>query len=241
MIKAVTFDLWNTVIEGSSMDYTRQRVNYLVDVLKSQSYSVDFDAVIDAYASAEAAFRWAREREFRFVSVRDRVDLILERLRIRLTEKWKAKITKEFEEAALKNPPPLVNGAKFVLESLYGKYLIGLICDSGVTPGRMLRKVLAANGVLKYFNCTVFSDEVGYNKPHSLMFSEALEKLRIKAEEAVHVGDLLSTDVAGAKAAGMKAVWVNRNKEAIQNTSYKPDYEISSLPKLIDLLENVLL
>ncbi|GAI01605.1 unnamed protein product, partial [marine sediment metagenome] len=62
------------------------------------------------------------------------------------------------------------------------------------------------HNVLKYFCCTIFSDEIGRNKPNPIVFRQALKKLEVKATEAVHVGDLPETDIAGAKAVGMKTV-----------------------------------
>jgi len=91
---------------------------------------------------------------------------------------------------------------------------------------------------LGFFGCTVFSDEVGYNKPHRIMFETALKVLGGKPSKGLHIGDLLQTDIAGAKAVGMKAVWLNRERS--QNTGlYAPDFEISRLINLLDVLKNI--
>ncbi|TET62984.1 MAG: hypothetical protein E3J47_02630 [Candidatus Stahlbacteria bacterium] len=46
-----------------------------------------------------------------------------------------------------------------------------------------------------------------------IVFSKALEKLKVRALETIHIGDLLETDIAGAKAVGMKTVWFNWKSE----------------------------
>lgn len=79
-----------------------------------------------------------------------------------------------------------------------------LVCDTGFTPARCVREALALHGLEldHYF----FSDEVGTPKPHAPIFLAALAATAARPEEAVHIGDLRRTDIAGARAAGMASV-----------------------------------
>ena len=83
---------------------------------------------------------------------------------------------------------------------------LALICDTGFTPGRVVRELLDRHGLLEPLEVLAFSNEVGVPKPHPQMFRAALEGLDVEAPGAVHVGDLRQTDVAGAVAAGMASV-----------------------------------
>jgi putative hydrolase of the HAD superfamily len=56
----------------------------------------------------------------------------------------------------------------------------------------------------------VVSDEYRINKPDKRLFYILLDKLNVKPEEAVLVGDAWEADIIGAKNAGIKAVWYNR-------------------------------
>lgn len=79
-----------------------------------------------------------------------------------------------------------------------------LICDTGFTPSRHVRRFLEEHGLAvdHYF----FSDIVGRPKPHRAMFDAALDAIGIKAPSAVHIGDLRRTDIAGARSVGMGTV-----------------------------------
>ena len=79
-----------------------------------------------------------------------------------------------------------------------------LICDTGFTPSRVVREALRMHSL--HLDHYFFSDEVGIPKPHAPMFLAALEATGAKPAEAVHIGDLRRTDVAGARAAGMAAI-----------------------------------
>ena len=72
------------------------------------------------------------------------------------------------------------------------------------------RQKLARVGLDRLVDVLVTSEEVGITKPSPGIFVEALARVRAGAEEAVMVGDAWSTDVEGARAAGVRAVWLNR-------------------------------
>ena len=237
MIKAITFDLWNTLI--CVKDYTSLRIEHLLELLDKENASSEEKLIRQVYISIQDLWRPDSAERYRFVSVKERVEMILKKLDIEIKQCPKLAIVRNFEEVILKDPPILLDGAKFTLESLYQKYPLGLVSDSGFTPGRILRKILQSLGVLKFFDCTVFSDEVGYNKPSPLMFSQALRLLKVEPKETIHVGDLLETDIAGAKLTGMLSIWINRRKKESDHKSFRPDYEISRLPELLPMLKKL--
>jgi len=70
------------------------------------------------------------------------------------------------------------------------------------------------------------------------MFEASLNELGVKPREAVHVGDLLHTDVAGAKAMGMKAIWM-KTVELPRVVKWKPDYEVTKIPQIVSILDEI--
>ncbi|MCW4026178.1 MAG: HAD family hydrolase [Candidatus Bathyarchaeota archaeon] len=237
LISLVTFDFWNTLF--SDMDYTDSRVQYLSDTLGERGLSRDYEKIKGAYLrSHEYAHRVGVNENHRYVTCWERVGRILGEMRVELPRKPRQSIVKKFEETVLEDPPSLVEDAREVLQELSSEYKMGIICDTGFTPGRVLRIVLEGADILGFFGCTVFSDEVGYNKPHRIMFETALKVLGGKPSEGLHIGDLLQTDVAGAKAVGMKAVWLNKERSQ-KSIPYAPNFQISKLTHLPDILRNV--
>jgi len=233
-MKAVTFDLWNTLI--SDKDYTGQRVKCLADALREMGISKSYDEIREAYISSHKyVHEICRGENYRYVSADERLNYILAGLSAELTKGLKRRVLEEFEEFVIADPPLLIKGVKETLESLSQKYKMGIICDTGITPGRVLRRVLAERQILRLFDATVFSDEVGYNKPHKAVFETALRKLKAKPAEAIHVGDLLDTDIAGARAVGMKTIWFNK-KGTVKSEPHKPDYAIKTFAGLLGIL-----
>jgi putative hydrolase of the HAD superfamily len=74
-----------------------------------------------------------------------------------------------------------------------------------------LHDVLERTGLRPLVDAVVISAELGVAKPDPAIFRAALRRLGATADGAVHVGDSLEHDVAGARAAGLEAVLVVRN------------------------------
>jgi putative hydrolase of the HAD superfamily len=93
------------------------------------------------------------------------------------------------------------------LEALKGRGLrLGLISnwDSSLEP------IIMDMGFGHYFSTIIASTVVRMHKPQPQIFDLALERMGISAAEAVHVGDHLQADVAGAHNAGLTPVLIDR-------------------------------
>ena len=96
-----------------------------------------------------------------------------------------------------------------------------------------LRQVLASVGLSGAVDEVVVSAEVGAVKPDREIFGTALERVRSSPEQALFVGDSLETDVAGARAAGLRALLIDRSGRLEAG-------EVERIYSLTDLLSLVL-
>jgi HAD superfamily hydrolase (TIGR01549 family) len=115
-------------------------------------------------------------------------------------------LTKEFEEASINAGVAPVEHARETLAALRAAHIrTGLVCDTGFTPGRVVRRLLEEAGLVEHLEVLAFSDEVGVPKPGHEIFAKVLAELGVRPPEAIHVGDLKRTDIAGAHDMGMHA------------------------------------
>ena len=115
-------------------------------------------------------------------------------------------LTKEFEEASIEAGVAAVEHASETLAALKAANIrLALVCDTGFTPGRVVRRLLDEVGLCDHLEVLCFSDEVGVPKPGNEIFAKALAELGVRPPEAIHVGDLKRTDIAGAHDMGMHA------------------------------------
>lgn len=81
-----------------------------------------------------------------------------------------------------------------------------------------LPPILEGLGIASLFDSVILSSRVGYAKPAPEIFHEALNRYRLKGDEALHVGDSRQKDVAGAKAAGLSAILLDRHDRAASDS-----------------------
>lgn len=126
-------------------------------------------------------------------------------------------------------------GAQEAMEALHGRYKLYLASNG--TAFVQHRRMQDAN-LYRFFDDLFISEEVGYNKPAKEFFEAAFAKIPgFSREQAIMVGDTLSSDILGGINAGIKTVWVNPGH--LSCGQVKPDYEIESIAQLPALLETL--
>lgn len=104
-----------------------------------------------------------------------------------------------------------------------------------ITNGfKEVQKLKLKNSKLQnYFDLIIISEEVGFKKPSPEIFEISIKKAKAKKEECIMIGDDLETDIKGAMAANMDAIWLNFNDE---KNIFKNVIEVNSLKELQGLL-----
>lgn len=241
-IKAVTFDLWQTLmLDTKELGEARakRRVTATLRELSNAGTPAEESLVWKAYTLVGEAQRGLGEQGMDF-TFREQVWFFLESVMPKLPTQLGPGRIKRIEwaygdDAFLSLPPPLAKGALNLLRKLTKQgYLLGLISNTGSTPGNTLRSYLKANGVLSYFNTLTFSDEICRRKPSVEMFQETVSSLGVTPQEVVHVGDHPTQDVSGALGAGLHAVWLKRNMDL--EPPGESDAVITDLSELSEVL-----
>jgi putative hydrolase of the HAD superfamily len=222
-IKAITFDLWDTMIRDDSDEPKRARQGlrrktderrHLVWEALSRTAPVDRAAVDLTYDAADAGFNIAWKEYAITWPVERRIRIVLQALGRSLPADEVAAIVRAHEEMELAVMPDPVPGIAAALAELSGRYRLAVVSDAIVSPGRCLRRLLEAHDLAKYFSGFAFSDEVGWAKPHRAMFETAAQQLGCEVAEMVHVGDRDHNDIKGPQALGMKAVLFTGRRDA---------------------------
>lgn len=106
----------------------------------------------------------------------------------------------------------LVPEAEEMLETLKNKgYRLFAASNSF---GHLQRSRLEQAGILHYFEDTFISMDIGYDKPDIRFYQEALRRAGLKSGEVLMIGDSMTTDIEGAKNAGIDALFFDRRNNA---------------------------
>ena len=91
-------------------------------------------------------------------------------------------------------------------------------------------------GLALPFDAILSSETARVYKPEAAAFQQILASLDVGAEESLYVGDSQFDDVQGAKGVGMRVAWVNRGGASPDPSLPAPDYVVSDLLEVLDIL-----
>jgi len=99
------------------------------------------------------------------------------------------------------------------------------------------RAKLTGSGLTPYFDVVIVSGEIGVGKPDARPFALALDRLGVvDRARAIMVGDSHERDLVGARNAGIRGVWIDRNGTGVAENSTAPEERITDLTQLLPLL-----
>lgn len=140
-------------------------------------------------------------------------------------------------EAYLSIGHHFMDGAERLLDGLKSRGYLLYLASNGTA--RVQHGRIASAGIAPYFEQMFISQEVGYDKPAPEFFECAFSTIPdFSREEAIIVGDSLTSDIRGGKNAGIETVWFNP-RGLPQKDGIVPDHTISHLDELIPLLERL--
>jgi len=221
MIKAIVFDLDNTLVDFMAM--------------KKQAIDAAIDAMVDAGLELERT------------EIKERIDTIYKERGIEYQQVFDDLIFGIFQkidhrvlaagiiayrrarEAALK-PYPHVTATLMELSRRGIK--LALLSDA---PSREAWLRLCYINFHHIFSNVVTFDDTGERKPSPKPFNKALELLGVKPEEALMVGDWPERDIKGAKAVGMKTAFA-RYGDTFGTIEHDADYELKDISELLKIV-----
>lgn len=214
-VDTILFDLDDTLCE-----YPVPYEDLLADAFERAGVEPYFDAVDVRRAASEVDARDPLDfREQSFAVVAESYDRDPEEAQI---------VARAFDGL---DPTEVVprEGAREVVETFRDWYTLGIVTNT--TPDAMRTK-LEAIGLLDHFDVCVAPGDTHAPKPDPSMFEYVLVELEASRERTVHVGNSTVSDVAGARAAGLRSVWVPTDRD--DGGGPEPTWDRRELGSLVD-------
>lgn len=213
MIRLVTFDFWDTLVTDSAENLRAQRALRVAAIRRALAEAgtpVTASGAEDVHERSGVILAeryWSRNRD---PSPTEQLRIVLDtagpETAARLAPAAFAEALEAYISPVLAHPPDLCPGAAAAVRELAARGVtLGIVSNTGRTPGLILRRVLEGHGLLGHFTAISYSDEVGVRKPDVEIFHATLARARVRPAEAVHIGDNPDADVMGARAVGMRA------------------------------------
>ncbi|HEY8119918.1 MAG TPA: HAD family hydrolase [Myxococcota bacterium] len=243
-LRAVVFDLFDTLVDLDMEGLPLVRVNgrsfpSTAGVLHAElarHAPVSLEEFAAAQRIVDQEVRAPRYEAGRELPTRERFDLVLAGLGVEHPD-LADRLTALHMALLVQQVRPLAHHAE-VLAALRSRVMLA-VC-SNFSHSQTAFAVLEAAGLRWHFDAVLVSDAVGYRKPRPEIFRATLGSLGVEPAEALHVGDSLSADVAGAAALGMRTAWITRRvakaEEALaKHAGARPDHVVSDLGEIAEI------
>lgn len=218
MIKAVIFDLWETIVP-TTIDFVHLKslteknglpVEEFVERYERSAQLGKFDSLETLRAGFLKAFP-GMDEEF---------------LESAFYEVWANRFDKVYFYP---------EAEKTLLKLRSEGYKVVLLSNTESFKAKEVEKKL---NFRKYFDSIFYSFEIGAVKPDKAAFNAVLNGLKLKPEECLMVGDSLRSDIFGANSVGMRTCRIVRSLSRVRNEHFgvKPDYVIGSLDEIFKIL-----
>ncbi len=221
MIKAVVFDLDNTLVDfmkmkrraieeaipamvDAGLDITTDEANKIIDTIYKEQ-GIEYQQVFDEFLR-----RVLKKVDYKILAAG-----IVAYRRAR--------------EAALIPYPHVYSTLNQLLKM---GIKMGIVSDA---PSKEAWLRLAYLNFHHIFDAVVTFEETGERKPNPAPFLMILKKLKVKPEEALMVGDWAERDIAGASNLGMKTAFA-RYGDTFNTVQHFADYELNDISQLIDII-----
>ncbi len=247
-ITAVTFDLWQTLlVDNRELGLTRSnaRLEGVQSILGDAGECFGLEHITEAYWDCYRKCAAIRDGLLD-VSFPEQINIFVENISPGLGERLQpvslTEISRVYADSFLEYPPPAHRDAVSVLRDVHEMGLrIGLISNTGMTPGTTFRTYLSNTGMLDFFETLTFSDEVKMSKPAREIFLLTLRSLDAAPGQTIHIGDSIRNDVAGAKECGLKTIWITgfSEREDPSDPATEPDETVDGLGAVIGAIQRL--
>lgn len=221
MIKAVVFDLDNTLVDFMKMK--RRAIEEAIPAM------IDAGLEITPEYANKLIDEIYKEQGIEYQQVFDEfLRRVLQKVNYKILSAGIVAYRKAREAALI--PYPHVYSTLNKLAKLGVK--MGILSDA---PSKEAWLRLAYLNFHHIFDEVVTFDETGERKPSPLPFKMILERLQVKPEEALMVGDWAERDIIGAAKVGMKTAFA-RYGDTFNTEHHTADYDLKDIRELEDII-----
>jgi len=235
-VKAITFDFWRTLFY-SGVNAKERRIARAESL--AQTLDIPLDQAKDAMKFQERSFLRIHVEEQRTLLPADAIPFIESTLDCSIPPDIARLLAAIFSETILAHPPAPVEGALDAVRAAAQHVPVGLISDTGISPGVPLTQLLERHGFMKHLTHLTFSDHVGVAKPQAAMYHHAAHGLGVAPAELLHIGDLEPTDIAGALNVGARAALFAGDNDRFAGST-KAHYTFGHWSEFVKTLPDIL-
>jgi len=218
--QAILLDLGNTLLEyglhGQWREFLRRRLEEVCELVSAGAGGKRVASSVFAEQAFEV-MSGERTRELRHRGMsRHFGDMLREAMRVldmECDDEHLGKVMEEFYQPIRESTRPYPDTLETLDRLKANGFRMAIISNTPWdTPGRLTHGDVERWSIGGYFEVALYSGDLPWRKPNPAFMWEAARRLGVHRGSCVVVGDDLASDIRGANAAGMRSVWVDRDR-----------------------------
>lgn len=238
MIKALLFDINGTVVDILTDESSGEIYRTVSNLLNFYGVNITPDDFRTQFWQLNKEQRRASAEEYPEFDVQQIFKTIISRYGSPATkhlsvskQRLLPEILSEVFRAASLFKLELYPGVKSVLDELKKDYQLAAVSDAQKV---WAMPELNALGLSDYFSPIVISSDLGYRKPDERIFQNALDEMKVSADEVIFIGNDMYRDVLGGHKAGFRTIYFKSNQGDQRSRGVEPDYIIYEFSQLLE-------
>ncbi len=243
-MNAITFDLigvLTTIPRPETIHFEKERREYSIYETINRHYDISREQFDHAVKTTYSTINFERKTRCFDYGVSRLTNLLLSNLSLVPEYSIRVSIEQSFVNSLFDLQLEPKKDALTILKEIKREgYKLGLIVNTFFSSGDAFREVVVNNfGMGFLFDSMVFSNEVGFIKPHNLIFDTTQRVLGIdNPKDILHIGDNPVTDIKGANEANFRSAFFLNNRHS-NKENIQTDFKISNLNELPDLIRKI--
>ncbi|HIA94952.1 MAG TPA: HAD family hydrolase [Candidatus Marinimicrobia bacterium] len=221
MIKGVVFDLDNTLLDFMKMK--EFAVKAAIKSMIEAGLEVDEEKSYSEIISIYEQFGWENQKVF---------DVFLEKSIGHVDNKFLAAGIVAYRRAREANLMAYPNVNKTLMALAKSAIKMGLVSDA---PSREAWMRIYYLNLYHFFDVVITLDDSGERKPSAKPFQMALDRMGLRPEETVMIGDWPERDVVGAQQIGMKTAFA-RYGDTFGTLQSGADWDLDDIYQLVGII-----
>ncbi len=204
-VKAIGFDLFNTLITADPKAVS-EAVERLIKNLRKSGLTFEDTPFKKTYRRCAMEFLEKTKEDGRETHNRFWVSAALREMGYPVEpDDPRIALALEAYFSAFFDYCRVIPGTLEMLKKLKGSYHLGLLSNFTHAPAG--KGLISKLGLAPFFEVLLISGEIGYRKPHALVFRQLVKDFGVDRTRVLYVGDNIEADINGALSAGIRPVW----------------------------------
>lgn len=213
-MRHISFDVWGTILQSNPQNNANRAIylkehfqldsplSYIQKLIKDNGKSINEH-------QESTGIQVGRSEIF---------ERLLRKFDLNLTSDNFQLVDSIFQQSFLDYPPELIDESYIdSITALKSNYNLSILSNTVYVKGENIQKVLDRYLGADLFDFTLYSDQLGYSKPHENVYLTLITQSGVASSEIVHIGDSVLCDINGPETHGINTSQVHSNGRSLTN------------------------